>query len=218
MTRVSTTSSWWFLLPCVVGALGLFCARQAGDGSIGFYAFTVFTACVYAAGWWVWGSRDAFAGPRAVPQIVRGVVIGAALAVVFVIGALVVSRIPFLAGPVAQLLDTPDQGGLAPTLAVLVINGVGEELVYRDMVPRQLRPRLGGGRTSNEVTVGAVSVAIYCLATIAMGVPLLVFAAAVLGVVCFFEASRAQRLFSPIAVHLTWSITMLLVMPLFFAA
>lgn len=218
MTQASTTSSWWFLLPCVVGALGLFSARQAGDGSPGFYVFTVFTACVYAAGWWFWGSRDAFAGPRAMPQVGRGVLLGGALAVVFVAGAVVVARIPVLAGPVAQLLDTPDQGGLVPTLAVLVINGIGEELVYRDTVPRQLRARLDGGHPSNEVIVGALSVAIYCLATIAMGVPLLVFAAAVLGAVCFYEASRTRRLFSPIAVHLTWSITMLLVMPLFFAA
>ena len=75
MTQTSTTSSWWFLLPCVVGALGLFSARQAGDGSVGFYAFTVFTACVYAAGWWFWGSRDAFSGPSVAPQILRGVLL-----------------------------------------------------------------------------------------------------------------------------------------------
>ncbi|WP_087116393.1 CPBP family intramembrane glutamic endopeptidase [Corynebacterium urinipleomorphum] len=218
MTRESTTSSWWFLLPCVVGALGLFCARQAGDGSPSFYALTVFTACVYAAGWRFWGSRDAFAGPRAVPQTARGVLLGAALAVVFFAGALVVARIPFLAGPVAELLDTPNQGGLAPTLAVLVINGIGEELVYRDMVPRQLRARLRTDGASAEVKVGALSVGLYCLVTIAMGVPLLVFAAGVLGAVCYYEASRSHRLYSSIAVHLTWSITMLLVMPLFFAA
>ncbi|MDK8625859.1 CPBP family intramembrane glutamic endopeptidase [Corynebacterium appendicis] len=211
MTQTSTTSSWWFLLPCVVGALGLFSARQAGDGPVGFYAFTVFTACVYAAGWWFWGSRDAFSGPSVAPQILRGVLLGAALAVVFVAGALVVARIPFLAGPVAQLLDTPDQGGLAPTLAVLVINGIGEELIYRDAVPRQLRGRF------TELGVGVVSTLIYCAVTVAMGVPLLVFAAGVLGAVCFYEASRSGRLYSPIAVHLTWSTTMLLVMPLMLA-
>ena len=100
-----------------------------------------------------------------------------------------------------------------PTFFVLVINGIGEELVYRDMVPRQLRerfPRLP------EISVGVVSTLIYGVVTIAMGVPLLVFSALVLGAVAFYEASRSRRLYSPIAVHLTWSVTMLLVMPLFF--
>ena len=49
-----------------------------------------------------------------------------------------------------------------------------------------------------------------------MGVPLLVFAAAVLGAVTYFEAARTTRLYSPIAVHLTWSIGMLLILPNFF--
>ena len=62
--------------------------------------------------------------------------------------------------------------------------------------------------------MGVVSTLIYCAVTIAMGVPLLVFAAGVLGAVCFYETSRSGRLYSPIAVHLTWSTVMLLVMPL----
>lgn len=202
-----------WVIPCVLGALGLFLARNAGDGSLGFYAFTFFAATVYALGWWLWGSKSAFAGPRIGRELGRGVLIGAALAIVFVLGALVVQNIPFLAGPVEQLLNTPDQGGLLPTFFVLVINGIGEELVYRDMVPRQLRerfPRLP------EISVGVVSTLIYGVVTIAMGVPLLVFSALVLSAVAFYEASRSRRLYSPIAVHLTWSVTMLLVMPLFF--
>lgn len=201
-------SGW--IIPCVLGALGLFLARSSGDGSLGFYGFTILTALVYAAGWWIWGSRDAFAGPGVGREIGRGALIGAVLALVFVAGAAVVQHIPFLAGPVEQLLDTPAEGGLVPTLFVLFINGVGEELVYRDMVPNQLR-----GRRS-EVAVGVISTLIYCAVTIAMGVPLLIFAAAVLGAVAFYEASRSRRLWSPIAVHLTWSVTMLFVMPLFF--
>lgn len=206
------SNSWWFLLPCVIGALGLFLGRKAGDGTTGFYALTFLTALVYAVGWWIWGSRTAFSGPGAAREVLRGVLIGAVLAVIFVLGAAVVQFIPFLAGPVEELLQTTTHGGLAPTLFVLVINGIGEELVYRDMVPHQLRLKSVG----SEVAVGAWSLVAYCLATIAMGVPLLIFAAAVLGAVAFYEASRSRRLYSPIAVHLTWSITMLFVMPLFF--
>lgn len=199
-----------WLIPCVLGALGLFLARGAGDGSPGFYIFTVLTALVYTVGWWVWGNRTAFSGPHPGREIGRGALIGAVLALVFVAGAAVVQHIPFLAGPVEQLLDTLAEGRLAPTLFVLVINGIGEELVYRDMVPNQLRGR------RPEVAVGVISTLIYSAVTVAMGVPLLVFAAAVLGAVAFYEASRSRQLYSPIAVHLTWSITMLFVMPLFF--
>ncbi len=199
---------WLLLLSCALGGLGLFLARQAGDGTPVFYALTVVTATVYAAAWWMWGDRAAFNGPVGA-DIARGAGIGAVLALVFMGGALVVRHIPLLAGPVEELLSMPQAGGWVPTLAVLVINGIGEELVYRDALPRQLRSQ---GR--NEVAVGAISTAVYCLVTIAMGVPLLVFAAGVLGAVCFIEASRTRRVISPIAVHLTWSTAMLLIMPL----
>lgn len=204
--RSRVASSWLVLLPCLLGGLGLFLARSAGDGSATFYALTVLTALIYAATWWVWGNRDALRGPKT--DVLRGVVIGAALTVVFMMGAVVVKHIPLLATPVTELLAMPSAGGWAPTLVVLVINGIGEELVYRDAVPHQLRGKF------SETATGVLSTLLYCVVTIAMGVPLLVFAAGVLGSVCFFEASRSRRVLSPIAVHLTWSTTMLIVMPL----
>ena len=202
---------WLFLLPCALGALGLFLARRAGDGTAGFYWATAFTAVVYAAAWWLWGNHQAFMGPKKLIDVLRGALIGAALALVFVLGALVVQHIPFLAGPAAELLDTPDKGGYALTLLVLVVNGIGEELVFRDVVPRQLR-----GMGQSVVQAGVWSTLAYCLVTCVMGVPLLVFAAGVLGAVAYFEAAKTGRLYSPIAVHLTWSIGMLLILPQFF--
>lgn len=205
------TRQWLFLAPCALGALGLFLARRAGDGTAGFYWATAFTAVVYAAAWWLWGNRQAFMGPKKLIDVLRGTLIGAALALVFVLGALVVQHIPFLAGPAAELLDTPDKGGYALTLLVLVVNGLGEELVFRDVVPRQLR-----GMGQSVVQAGVLSTLVYCLVTCVMGVPLLVFAAGVLGAVAYFEAAKTGRLYSPIAVHLTWSIGMLLILPQFF--
>lgn len=202
------TRQWFFLVPCALGALGLFLARRAGDGTAGFYWATAFTAVVYISAWWMMGNRRAFAGPNKARDVLRGVLIGAALVVVFMIGALVVSRIPLLSGPVAEILDTPNKGGYLLTLLVLVVNGVGEELVFRDVVPRQLR---AGGQS--VVQAGVWSTLIYCVVTIVMGVPLLVFAAGVLGAVAYFEAVRTGRLYSPIAVHLTWSIGMLFILP-----
>ena len=204
------TRQWLFLAPCALGALGLFLARRAGDGTAGFYWATAFTAVVYAAAWWLWGNRQAFMGPKKLIDVLRGALIGAALALVFVLGALVVQHIPFLAGPAAELLDTPDKGGYALTLLVLVVNGLGEELVFRDVVPRQLR-----GMGQSVVQAGVWSTLAYSLVTCVMGVPLLVFAAGVLGAVAYFEAATTGRLYSPIAVHLTWSIGMLLILPQF---
>lgn len=204
------TRQWIFLAPCALGALGLFLARRAGDGTAGFYWATAFTAVVYAAAWWLWGNRQAFMGPKKLIDVLRGALIGAALALVFVLGALVVQHIPFLAGPAAELLDTPDKGGYALTLLVLVVNGLGEELVFRDVVPRQLR-----GMGQSVAQAGVWSTLVYCLVTCVMGVPLLVFAAGVLGAVAYFEAAKTGRLYSPIAVHLTWSIGMLLILPQF---
>ena len=204
------TRQWLFLAPCALGALGLFLARRAGDGTAGFYWATAFTAVVYAAAWWLWGNRQAFMGPKKLIDVLRGALIGAALALVFVLGALVVQHIPFLASPAAELLDTPDKGGYALTLLVLVVNGAGEELVFRDVVPRQLR-----GMGQSVVQAGVWSTLVYCLVTCVMGVPLLVFAAGVLGAVAYFEAAKTGRLYSPIAVHLTWSIGMLLILPQF---
>lgn len=205
------TRQWLFLAPCALGALGLFLARRAGDGTAGFYWATAFTAVVYAAAWWLWGNRQAFMGPKKLIDVLRGALIGAALALVFVLGALVVQHIPFLAGPAAELLDTPDKGGYALTLLVLVVNGLGEELVFRDVVPRQLR-----GMGQSVVQAGVCSTLAYSLVTCVMGVSLLVFAAGVLGAVAYFEAAKTGRLYSPIAVHLTWSIGMLLILPQFF--
>lgn len=205
------TRQWLFVVPCSLGALGLFLARRAGDGTAGFYWATAFTAVVYAAAWWLWGNRKAFVGPKKLIDVLRGALIGAALALVFVLGALVVQHIPFLAGPAAELLDTPDKGGYALTLLVLVINGIGEELIFRDVVPRQAR-----AMGQSVVQAGVWSTLAYCLVTCVMGVPLLVFAAGVLGAVAYFEAAKTGRLYSPIAAHLTWSIGMLLILPRFF--
>lgn len=200
---------WLFLMPCALGALGLFLARRAGDGSPGFFAATLATAALYGLAWWVWGNPSAFAGPRELDDVALGILSGLALALVFFLGALVVARIPFLAEPATELLATPEKGGLVPTLAVLVLNGVGEELVYRDMVPRQLR-LLGMSMNAQAW----FSTLLYTLITVAMGVPLLLVGAFLLGALAFVLAARTGRCLAPIAAHLTWSTSMALVLPL----
>ncbi|WP_342319421.1 CPBP family glutamic-type intramembrane protease [Corynebacterium mayonis] len=202
-----------FFLPCALGFLGLFTARFMGDGTAGYYAATLFTAAVYASAWWVWGRRDMLTCRRVGRDIAVGVGLGVTLGAVFVLGATVVSHIPFLADPVTQLLTASQRGGLPMTILVLVMNGIGEELVYRDVVPGQLEKT---GLVRGKVALGVASVGIYTLVTVAMGVPLLLLGAASLGALCYLLASNTSRLWAPLAAHLSWSISMLFLLPLFF--
>lgn len=201
--------NWLFLLPCALGALGLYLARLAGDGSPGFFVATCATAVLYGFTWWVWGNRAAFTGRRKLHDVALGAASGSVLALVFFLGALVVAHIPYLAEPATELLATTQKGGLLPTLAVLVLNGVGEELVYRDAVPRQLR-----GMGVGVYARAWWSTLLYTLVTVAMGVPLLLVGACLLGALAFVLAERTNRCMAPIAAHLTWSTSMALVLPL----
>ena len=68
-------------------------------------------------------SRWPTRAPR--PKNKAGRNLPAAIATGVVLGALVVRCIPFLAEPVHELLSMPSAGGWAPTVAVLIINGIG---------------------------------------------------------------------------------------------
>jgi hypothetical protein len=63
-----------------------------------------------------------------------------------------------------------------------------------------------------------ISTVLYALATVAGGNPLLVFAAAVLGAVVGLQRRAGGGVLAPILTHVTWSMTMLLVLPQIFAA
>ena len=58
---------------------------------------------------------------------------------------------------------------------------------------------------------------IYCLATVAGGNPVLVFAAAVLGTVVGWQRPAGGGVLAPILTHLTWSSAMLFALPPLFA-
>ena len=58
--------------------------------------------------------------------------------------------------------------------------------------------------------------AVYAVITLATGNPMLVLAAAVLGLVTAVERHRSGGVLAPGIVHATWSLTMLLVLPTLF--
>ena len=94
--------------------------------------------------------------------------------------------IPALAGPVSDLLDNMRHGSVPMTLATLIINGVGEELFFRDVARRAL---------SDASSPSLIfQVALYIAVTAAMGVPLLLVASILIGGIAALEARRADNL------------------------
>lgn len=197
---------WRVVIPALLGAGGLFASSHANPGSWQFYLATFFTAAVWLGTWGLWGDRRCFSGhaPRA---LARGAVIGIALIILFLLGALIVRSIPALAGPVSDLLDNMRHGNVPMTLAMLIINGVGAELFFRDVARRALSD-------ASSPTPSLISqVALYVAVTAAMGVPLLLVASLLIGGIAALEARRADNLISATTLHLVWSIGMAFVLP-----
>ena len=93
-----------------------------------------------------------------------GAGIGVALITLFLLGALIVRSIPALAGPVSDLLDNMRHGSAPMTMATLIINGVGEELFFRDVARHALSD------VSSPTPSLIAQVSVYIAVTAAMGV------------------------------------------------
>ena len=182
---------WRIVIPVLLGAGGLFASSHADTGSWQFYLATFSTAAIRLGTWLKWGDRRCFSGaaPR---ELARGAGIGIALIILFLLGALIVCSIPALAGPVSDLLDNMRHGSVPMTLATLIINGVGEELFFRDVARRALSD------ASSPTPSLIAQVALYIAVTAAMGVPLLLVDSA---------------LISATTLHLVWSTGMAFVLP-----
>ncbi len=196
----------------LVGAGMLAVSLRIEPGSGWFYPATFALAAVWTVGGarclgrstWA-GSRPAASRRALVRPVVAPVVIGLVLAGVFVVGGLVVREIPWLDRQVRSVTDFADQGALPLLVLVTAVNGVAEELFFRGAayaaVPRH--------------PVAWTSVA-YVLATLATGNVMLAFAAIVLGVVVGLQRRASGGILAPVLTHCSWSLTMLLALPLLF--
>ncbi len=193
----------------VVGAtlLGLSFSTEPGNGS--FYPLTFGLAAT-----WVLGSL--LSGPlhlghirirsRLRRPVVTPVVVGLLLASTFVVGGLVIREIPVLAGFTNDVLGYAKVGSIWLVALVTFVNGVAEELFFRGALFAAIGVR-------HPVLISTV---LYALATIAGGNPVLVFAAAILGLVTGLQRRAGGGVLAPVLTHVTWSMTMLLVLPLIF--
>jgi uncharacterized protein len=139
--------------------------------------------------------------------IVAPIVVGLILAAVFIGGALVFREIPALAGLTENVLGYARSGNIAIIAAITLVNGIAEELFFRGAL-------FAGIGVRHPVVI---STALYGLTTVAGANPVLVFAALVLGLVVGLQRRATGGVLAPILTHLTWSMTMLFVLPPIFA-
>ncbi len=192
----------------VVGALVLaFALRGTDTGSVEFYGATLGLALVWTIGAFASGpihlGRIGVDKTAAARPIVQPILVGAALAAVFVAGAFVVRLIPPLADQVRNVLEFAGEGSSAlPLLIVTVLNGIAEELFFRGGLYAAIR--------THQVLITAVA---YSIATAATGNVMLTFAALVLGVVVGLERRASGGILAPVLTHVVWSVVMLYALP-----
>jgi membrane protease YdiL (CAAX protease family) len=193
-----------------VGAtlLGLSFSVRQGDPA--FYPLTFGLAATWTIG-------SLLSGPLHLGHVLRDdtlrrpiitpIASGLLLAALFVIGAFLIRTIPALANLTEDVLGYARLGNLWIIVVITLVNGIAEELFFRGALYAAIgvwHPVL-------------ISTALYALATVAGGNLVLVFAAALLGTVVGLERRASGGILAPILTHITWSVSMLLVLPPIFA-
>ena len=194
-----------------LGALLLGLSFSVRQGDPAFYALTFGLAATWALGSLLSGPLHLghiLRAGRLRPPTITPIAVGLLLAAIFVLGALIVRTIPSLVRLTEDVLGYARLGNLWIILVITLVNGAAEELFFRGALFAAIGVR-------HAVLISTV---LYVLATVASGNPVLVFAAAVLGTVVALERRASGGVLAPILTHITWSLSMLFVLPPLFAA
>jgi uncharacterized protein len=193
----------------VIGAVVLGFSLSISPGNQWFYPATLGLALVWTVGAFASGPlhlgrtlRGDEPGPR---PLLMPVAYGLLLAGLFVVGALVVREVPWLDAQVRHVLDHAQQGSVPLLVFITALNGVAEELFFRGA--------LYAATTRYPVVVTTVA---YAAATLATGNLTLVFAAALLGLLCGLQRRATGGILAPVITHVVWSTTMLFALPALF--
>ena len=193
------------LATIVLGAVVLALSLRIEPGDAAFYPATFALAGVWAVGAVASGplrlGRIQFRG-RARRPVLTPLLVGLALAGIFVLGALLVRELPVLGEQVRAVLGFAVEGPLALLLAITVINGVAEELFFRGAV-YEVAPRYP------ILTATVANVAV----VVASGNLMLGFAAVLLAVVVGLLRRATGGVLAPMITHVTWSTVMLVALP-----
>lgn len=193
----------------LVGAGVLGWSLRLEPGGNLFYVAAVVLAGVWAAGAFlsgrlhlgrISGGTEVFVRPILAPVLLGLLMVG-----IFVLGALVVREIPPLADYVSSVLAYADEGSLTALAIITFFNGIAEELFFRGAMYAAI-PR-------HPVLWTTIA---YVVATLATGNVMLGFAAVLLGAVCGLERRASGGILAPILTHITWSLSMLFLLPLLF--
>jgi uncharacterized protein len=202
---------WVTVLVVVVGGIVLGISLRTEPGSTAFYAGSLGLSAIWAAGALASGplhlGRILHPERGPVRPIVVPVVLGLALAGVFAVGGLVVREIPALAGQVDAVVEYADRGALPLLVLITAITGASEELFFR-----------GAAYAATPRHPVLVTTVLYTLATYATGNVMLTFAAVLLALLVGLERRASGGILGPILTHVSWSLSMLLVLPLIFRA
>lgn len=201
---------WVTGLVVVLGGVVLGVSLRTEPGSTAFYASSLGLSAVWAAGAFASGPLHLGRIPRPehdpVRPVVAPILLGLALAGVFVVGGLVVREIPALAGQVDDVVDFAERGALPLLVLITAVTGAAEELFFR-----------GAAYAATPRHPVLVTTALYTVATYATGNVMLTFAAALLGLLVGLERRASGGILGPILTHVTWSLGMLLVLPPIFS-
>jgi membrane protease YdiL (CAAX protease family) len=190
----------------VVGAavLAFMLSRKAGEPAFYWSAFAL--AGLWAVGALVSGPLHLgmvrFRGRYERP-VLTGTGTGVVLGVVFVLGALVVRQVPWLAGAVTRVLQFADQGSWELIVSITLVNAIAEEMFFRGALYTAF------GRRDPLVW----STLLYIAATLATGNLMLGFAALILGTACAVERRASGGVLAPVLTHLVWGLIMVLALP-----
>lgn len=195
----------------VIGAVLLGFSLNVAPGGAAFYTLTVALAATWVIGGFISGplhlGRINFRGELRRP-IVLPILLGLATAAVFILGAVIVRNIEPLRNITEDVLAFARYGSLPLVALVTLMNGIAEEIFFRGALFAAIGIRYPV----------AISTVIYTLTTVATGNLMLVFSAALLGLLLGLQRRASGGILGPILTHCTWSMTMLFVLPAVFAA
>lgn len=199
---------WVVAATLLAGAGVLSWALRIQPGNRLFYLATCALAAVWAVGALLSGplhlgrghTRSGTGTSRAV---VQSLALGLLLLGVFLVGAVVVAPVPALRQPVDDLLDHARAGSLPLVAVITAVNGVAEELYFRGALYAAVGRRHGV----------LVTTAVYTVVTAVSGIPLLMVAGAVLGLVVGLQRRVTGGILGPAITHVTWSLGMLFLLP-----
>lgn len=199
---------WLSSVGLAVGAFMMALILRLPPGDPGFYAATLALATIWVVGAAMsgklyLGSANTRSGGQDGSPVLQAIVIGVLLLGIFLAGAVLVAGIPFLRDPVLVLLDHARYGWFPLVVLLAALNAVGEELFFRGA----LYAAVGGQQALLVTTL------VYALVTVPTGIPLLVFAAAVLGLVVGLQRRVTGGVLGPMITHIIWSMGMLLLLP-----